>query len=263
MRKHLARESHYGCGMTATLLETRLPAPSIDLRAAARDAGSIWVGLFTLGIGFGVLVASDGLPWWLAPIISATMFAGSVEFLLVGMLVASAPIAAIAVTTFLVNSRHLFYGLTFPLHRVRGGARRAYSVFALCDEAYAMLATKDPASLSSSRILWTQFGLHGSWATGALTGGVLGSLALSGTDALDGLDFILTGLFIVLTMDAFREHRDPVALGSAAAAAALAWLTAPGEMLLVAMAAYAASLLLRHRLSRRKRNRPRHQFADA
>lgn len=236
--------------MTATLLEPRIPAPSIHLRDAAREAGVIWAGLFTLGLGFGVLVASDGLPWWLAPVTSATLFAGSVEFLLIGMIVVSAPIAAIAVTTFLVNSRHLFYGLTFPLHRVRGRAGKAYSVFALCDEAYAMLATKDAATLSSSRILWTQVGLHGSWAFGAFVGGVLGSTLLGGSGALGGLDFILTALFVVLTMDAYREHRDPVAPSSAAAAAGLAWLIAPGSMLLVAMTVYTVSLVARHKLRR-------------
>jgi len=241
--------------MTATLLETRLPAPPSDLREAAREAGVIWAGLFTLGVGFGVLVASDGLPWWLAPLISGSLFAGSVEFLLVGMIVAAAPIAAIAVTTFLVNSRHLFYGLTFPLHRVRGRAGRAYSVFALCDEAYAILSTKDPASLSSSRILWTQLGLHGSWAVGALAGGVFGSTLLGGRGALGGLDFILTALFVVLTMDAYREHKDPIALGAASAAAAIAWLVAPGSMLLVAMTSYAVSLVVRHRLGLRASRR--------
>jgi predicted branched-subunit amino acid permease len=38
-----------------------------DLRAAAQDAGVIWLGLFALGIGFGVVVTSHGFPWWLAP----------------------------------------------------------------------------------------------------------------------------------------------------------------------------------------------------
>ncbi len=65
-------------------------------------------GLFALGAGFGVLVTSHRLPWWLAPVISVTMFAGSVEFILIGMLATAAPLASIAVTTFLINSRHLF-----------------------------------------------------------------------------------------------------------------------------------------------------------
>ena len=63
-----------------------------DLLAVTRDVGVVWASLFALGIGFGVLVTSHDLPWWLAPVISATMFAGSVEFLLIGMLAAAVPI---------------------------------------------------------------------------------------------------------------------------------------------------------------------------
>jgi 4-azaleucine resistance transporter AzlC len=111
------------------------PRTSSDLASAARDTWVVWAGLFALGIGFGVLVTSHGFRWWLAPTISGLMFAGSVEFLLIGLLATAAPIGAIAVTTLLINSRHLFYGLSFPLHRVTGWHRRAYSVFALCDEA--------------------------------------------------------------------------------------------------------------------------------
>jgi predicted branched-subunit amino acid permease len=99
----------------------------------------------------GFTTAVYGFPWWLAAVISAVMFAGSVEFILVGMLAVAAPIATIAMTTFLVNSRHLFYGLSFPLHRVDGWHRKAYSVFALCDEAYALTTSKDPETLTSGR----------------------------------------------------------------------------------------------------------------
>ena len=134
--------------MSATTLPIAKGNPS-GLAQAAQEVWIIWVGLFALGIGFGVLVTAHGLPWWLAPIISASMFAGSVEFLLIGMLAAGTPIATIALTTLLINSRHLFYGLTFPLHRVRGRLAKAYTVFALCDEAYAILTSKDPATLSA------------------------------------------------------------------------------------------------------------------
>jgi predicted branched-subunit amino acid permease len=107
-----------------------------ELLAVTRDVGVVWASLFALGIGFGVLVTSHDLPWWLAPVISATMFAGSAEFLLIGMLAAAVPIAAIATTTFLVNSRHLFYGLSFPLDRVQGRIANCH-ISLLCDEARA------------------------------------------------------------------------------------------------------------------------------
>ena len=219
-----------------------------DLLAVTRDVGVLWAGLFALGIGFGVLVTSHDLPWWLAPVISATMFAGSVEFLLIGMLAAAVPIAAIATTTFLVNSRHLFYGLSFPLDRVQGRIAKAYSIFALCDEAYAIITSSDPATLTTRRISWTQLGLHFSWVGGALIGGLVGATMLSG---VKGLDFVLTALFVVLTFDGYRAHRDRTTLILGAAAAAIALLIAPESMLLIAMILFTVALGVRHRTNRR------------
>jgi 4-azaleucine resistance transporter AzlC len=219
-----------------------------DFLAVTRDVGVVWASLFALGIGFGVLVTSHDLPWWLAPVISATMFAGSVEFLLIGMLAATVPIAAIATTTFLVNSRHLFYGLSFPLDRVKGRIAKAYSIFALCDEAYAIITSSDPATLTTRRISWTQLGLHFSWAGGALIGGLVGATMLSG---VKGLDFVLTALFVVLTFDGYRAHRDRTTLILGAAAAAIALLIAPESMLLIAMILFTVALGVRHRTNRR------------
>ncbi|HEY2238366.1 MAG TPA: AzlC family ABC transporter permease [Streptosporangiaceae bacterium] len=220
-----------------------------DLTVAARDAGVVWLGLFTIGIGFGVLVTSHGLPWWLAPTISALVFAGSVEFLLIGLLAAAAPIASIALLTFMINSRHLFYGLSFPLHRVRGRARQAYSVFALTDEAYALATSRDAGTLTSGRLLWTQFGLHASWVTGALAGQSL----LSG---VKGLGFVLTALFLVLAIDGYRARPDRATLTLAVVAGLGAHLLAPGSMLLVAMAVFAATLVVRSKARGRRRPEP-------
>ncbi len=223
-----------------------------DLAVAARDAGVIWLGLFTIGIGFGVLVTSYGLPWWLAPATSGLVFAGSVEFLLIGLLAAAAPIASIALLTFMINSRHLFYGLSFPLHQVRGRARKAYSVFALTDEAYALATSRDAGTLTSGRLLWTQFGLHASWVTGALTGGLAGQSLLSG---VKGLGFVLTALFVVLAIDGYRARPDRTTVTLAVVAGVGAHLLAPGSMLLVAMTVFAATLVVRSK-ARGRRRRP-------
>ncbi len=94
------------------------------LRLAVRRTGPVWSGMFALGLGLGVLVTGNGLPWWLAPILSGAVYAGSVEFLLVGMITTAAPLSAIALTTLLVNARHIFYGLSFPLQQVRSGWRK-------------------------------------------------------------------------------------------------------------------------------------------
>jgi predicted branched-subunit amino acid permease len=63
---------------------------------------------------------------------------------LLGMVLALRPLGSVAVTTFLVNFRHVFYALAFPLHRIAGLPAMAYATFALSDEAYALAA--DPAA---------------------------------------------------------------------------------------------------------------------
>lgn len=208
--------------------------------------------MFALGIGLGVVVTAHGLPWWLAPIISGALFAGSVEFILIGMLSAGASVPAIALTTFLVNSRHLFYGLSFPLDRVGGRISKSYSMFALCDEAYALITALDNRVLNSRRILWTQCGLHLSWVAGATAGGLAGASFLSG---LKGLDFVLIAMFLVLTLDTYRSRPDIPCIALAVAAALAALVIAPGAMVLVAMCCYTMALVGRHRLTRTPRSK--------
>lgn len=218
------------------------------LLLAARDGSMVWLSMFVLGTGLGVMVTSSGLPWWVAPLLSGTVYAGSVEFLLVGLLVVSAPISAIAMTTLLVNSRHLFYGLLFPLHRVRGLAK-LYSIFALTDEAFALAAPRNPRRVSHGWLLWTQLGLQLSWMSGSLTGAFVGATWLQD---IKGLDFILTALFIALAMDAYRHHPDRFTLLAAATLGILAALLSGNSMLVVSMGAFTLLMVMRYLLDKRK-----------
>lgn len=94
----------------------------------------------------------------------ALIYGGSFEFLLIGMVTAAAPLVSVAVSAFLVNLRHVFYALSFPLDRVEGRLGKAYSTFALCDEAYALTAGRQARSWSSRRIFWLQLFMHLYWA---------------------------------------------------------------------------------------------------
>ncbi|MEJ2890628.1 AzlC family ABC transporter permease [Actinomycetospora aeridis] len=221
-------------------------SPATDLRDAARDVLPVGAGMFVLGSSFGLLVVGSGLAWWWAPIFSGIVFAGSAEFLLVALAAAGTPLAAITVTTLLVNGRHAFYGLSFPLHRVRGRVARAYSVFALIDEAYALATSRPAASLTGRRIVAGQVMLQVSWVGGGLVGALAGARFAIDVPALD---FVFTALFVVLATDAVRSGREATGPLLAVACALVARLVAPGEMLLVAMALFVAVLLVRYRLT--------------
>lgn len=233
--------------MSGTITSPLPGTPPDSTRQVLALAAPIGFGLFPLGIALGMLVVHAGLAWWWAPVFAGVVYAGLLEFLLIGMAVAAAPLAQVALTAAVVNSRHVFYALSFPLHRVRGRLARAYSTFALTDEAYAL--TTGPASESwrTRQIVSLQLLLQGIWVCGATAGAVLGAnLPL---DRLQGLDFALTALFLVLAVDAYRSRPDPAVVVAAAACAALAWLLVPAELLPCAFAGFTGLLVLRCRLS--------------
>lgn len=180
------------------------------------------------------------------------IYAGSLEFLAIGMLLAFTPLAQVALTTFMVNFRHVFYALSFPLHLVRGRLAKTYSMYALTDESYAIAATRSPEELTGGRVLGIQLFCQAYWVFGGIIGAVVG-LAIPGR--VQGLDFTLTMLFAVLAIDAFRVRRDiptPV-LALACSIGALALF--PDRFLIAAMAAFTVCLFARYVSRRRLRNR--------
>lgn len=212
-----------------------------EVRAALRDSAGVGLGFLPLGLAFGALVTQSGMHWWWAGLSAALIFGGSFEFLLIGMVVVSVPLAAIAVSALLVNVRHVFYTLSFPLHRVTGRLGKAYSTFAMCDEAYALTAGERSRSWSGLRILVLQFLFHMYWAASSTVGALLGSVVPGN---VTGLDFALTALFTVLALDAVRDLRGDVPVPVLAALSAVtARLLFPDQMLLVAFALFTATLL--------------------
>ncbi|WP_268968402.1 AzlC family ABC transporter permease [Tomitella gaofuii] len=217
---------------------------------------AVGFGLFPLGLAFGVLLSQSGLAWWWAPVFSMMIYAGSLEFLAIGLLLAITPLAQVALTAFMVNFRHVFYALSFPLHKVRGPLARTYSMYALTDESYAVTATRPEAELTGGRVLGIQMFCQLYWVGGGLAGALVG-LAIPGR--VEGLDFALTALFAVLAVDAFRVRRDIPTPVLALACAIGALFVPSGAFLVVAMGAFTVVLLARYgvRRTRLRRSAPR------
>jgi 4-azaleucine resistance transporter AzlC len=220
-----------------------------DVLRALSDSLSVGVAAAAMGLAFGVLVAKSGLDWWWGTIFASVIFAGSLEFLLLGLVTALAPLGQVAAVAFLVNFRHVFYALSFPLHRVPGAAAKAYSTFALTDEAYAVTARPEARTWSRARILWLQAFVHVFWVGSVTLGALGGTLVPPG---VAGLDFAVTALFVVLGIDAFRARRDvPAAL--VAVACALVGHALFGErMLVAAMGLFTLFLLARYAIVTRR-----------
>jgi 4-azaleucine resistance transporter AzlC len=225
------------------------PGAAAEVAAGWRTVMPACVAVLPLGLALGVLVVHSGLDWWCAPALAAVVFAGSLEFLLVGMLAAVAPLSQIAVTALAVNFRHAFYSLSFPLHRVHGRGWKAYSTFALTDEAYALTSTAEASGWSRARIVSLQAFFHVCWVSSVTLGAGLGTLI---PPQVIGLNFAVTGLFAVLGIEAYRVRQSvplPV-LGLACALAAA--LISPGNLLMIAMGLFVAALSVSYFLGKRR-----------
>jgi 4-azaleucine resistance transporter AzlC len=216
-------------------------------RPAWNELLPVGLAVAAIGLAFGVLVTRSGLHWWWATVFASVIFAGSLEFLLLGLVTALAPLGQVAAAAFLVNFRHVFYAMSFPLHRVPGVAAKAYSTFALTDEAYALTARPEAQTWSRARILGVQAFVHGCWAGSVTIGALAGTLI---PPEVKGLDFAVTALFLVLGIDAFRARRDVPATVVAVACALVAHVVFGEQMLVAAMAAFTLFLLARYAIRR-------------
>ena len=108
------------------------------------------LGLFPLGIALGLLAIQSGLPAWAVPGLSIIGYAGSLEFLMIDMMTAATGLLTIAVTTFFVNFRHVFYAFSFPLHVIKNPIAKFYSSDRL-DSCKAVIAADLDALLLGCR----------------------------------------------------------------------------------------------------------------
>lgn len=230
-----------------------------EIATGVRLSFAAGLGMFPIGIAFGMLVVQTGLPWWVAPGLSIFLFSGSVELLLVGLMAVGTPLATIALTAVLVNFRHVFYAFSFPLRVVRHPVARLYSVYAMIDEAYAVSAAR-PGTWTGARLVAMQFAFQSYWVGGGLVGVVIGSF-LPGR--IEGLEYALCALFITLTLDACRSRRQVPSLLLAGLALSLALLLVPGSALFVGLIGFVSLLAVRYLLTTRKadRRRPAPQVA--
>lgn len=214
-----------------------------------KDSLGVGIAIFPLGMALGLLVIQAGLPAWVLPALSLGIFAGSVELLLVSMLAAAAPLITIAVTVFALNFRHVFYAFSFPLNRVRRGLPRAYSVYALIDEAYATYSLMPAERLSSARIVAGQVMMQLYWVGGGFIG--LG-IAAALPEPIEGFEFALTATFIVMTLDAIRSKRELPSAVLAGLSVTAAIVVFPSNAMLAALVIFIVLLAVRYALGARR-----------
>ena len=179
-------------------------------------------GYVFLGTAYGLLMQRAGYGWGWSALTSLVVYAGSMQFLLAGMLSSGGGLAAAALTALLVNGRHIFYGLSFiQRFRAQGKVRGGYLVSALTDETYSLLVTGHPPGVDG-RLADFLIALLDQcyWVAGSALGGLLGQAVAFD---LTGIDFSMTALFVVILVEQARprENRMGALMGLGVASACL------------------------------------------
>lgn len=209
----------------------------------------VLMGYLAIGVAFGFMLEAIGYNFIWAFFMSLTIYAGSGQYLGVTLLATAAALSQVALLTFLINFRHLVYGLSM-LEKFRGmGWRKFYMIFSLTDETYALLASaKAPEGVDPKKFYFAVAMLDQSyWIIGSVLGSVAGSLLGINTE---GIEFAMTALFIVIAVDQWKTYPKhlPAILGAGCTLVCLN-LVGADNMLLPALFAIVGSLLvLRNRL---------------
>lgn len=214
------------------------------LRTAFLDTVPVMTGYLCLGFGFGIVMQQNGLGLWWALALSLFVYAGSMQYVAVGLLTSGAGLLTTAITTLAVNARHLFYGLSMIDTYKDMGKKKPYLIFALTDETYSLVAGKQPPEGldKGSYYLLVSALDQFYWVLGTLLGSAVGQLLPIN---YEGIDFALTALFVTIFVEQWLSVKNhvPALIGVGASVVCL-MIFGSGSFLIPSMGVIALLLLL-------------------
>ena len=177
------------------------------LRAAFPHTIPIMTGFLFLGMTYGIYMNVSGFSFWYPMFMSMTIFAGSMEFVTVNLLLgAFHPMQALWMTL-MINARHLFYGISM-LDKYKGtGFKKLYLIFGMCDESFSINYMADiPEDVDKGWFMtWVTVLNQFYWVLGATLGGIFGSFIVFNTE---GLEFVMTALFVVIFLEQWLKEKN-------------------------------------------------------
>jgi 4-azaleucine resistance transporter AzlC len=179
------------------------------VKAAFVKSLPVMAGYIILGIGFGILAhnAGYGILWVLS--MSLLIYAGSMQYVGIGLLAGGASVLTIILTTIMVNARHLFYSISMLHHYKNAGRYKPYLIFSLTDETYSLLCdgkTPEGTDPNRFRFLVSLFN-HSYWVLGSITGSLLSGILPFSTA---GIEFSMTALFIASFTEQWITAKDHI-----------------------------------------------------
>ena len=174
-------------------------------RAAYPWTIPILAGFMNLGMAYGIYMNVSGFDFWFPLLMSLTVFAGSMQFVAVGLLLGPFEPLKAFMLTLMINARHLFYGLSMLDKYNVPGLKRYYLIFGMCDETFSINCTADvPPDVDRGWFMFFVTLLNQIyWVVASTIGGLFGSLIQFDTT---GLEFVMTALFVVIFLEQWMKE---------------------------------------------------------
>ena len=222
------------------------------LKAAFPYTIPIFAGFWFLALAYGIYMNTAGFSFVYPMCMSILIFGGSLEFIVVEMLLSPFAPVQVLVMTLLVQARHLFYGISM-LEKYRGmGWKKFYLIFGMCDESFSINYTAEvPEGVDRG---WFYFFVtllnQLYWVSGAVIGGLVGSLLSFDTE---GLSFVMTAMFVVIFMEQWLKEKNHSSAFLGLGASVLCLLVfGPDSFMIPTMAVIVAALALLQKPLERK-----------
>ncbi|MFE3034306.1 AzlC family ABC transporter permease [Streptomyces canus] len=188
-----------------------------------RDSALVWIASGVVGVSFGAIAVTGGLPVWVPVVMSVVVYAGSAQFSAIGVLLAGGGPVAAAATGLLLNTRTAAFSLAVADILGRGRLARFLGAHLVTDETVAFaLAQPDPDRRRAA--FWISgLGLFAVWNLGVLAGALAGGAL--GDTAIYGLDAAFPAVLVALVLPTLRDS--PAIRRSALLGAGLALAVTP------------------------------------
>lgn len=184
------------------------------LKAAFPHTLPIMAGYLFLGLGFGILLESKGFSFIWALFMSIIIYAGSMQYVAIELLSGGVTFLYTAFMTFMIQIRHLFYGLSLIEKYRSAGKKKPLLIHGLTDETYSLICSVTPPENVDADWFYLSISIldHLYWIVGCTTGAILGSLVNFNTK---GIDFVMTALFIVIFTEQWltSKNHTPALIG--------------------------------------------------
>lgn len=181
-----------------------------SIKQAFQSSVPIIVSYVVLGAGYGLLAVKQGIPIWATLLMSIIIFGGSMQFVMIDLILSSASFFTVAITTLMIHARNLFYSLSMLLrYQNMKFPLKPISIFTCSDETYSIVCQDELPEGVDQDVYRFAVSLIGYtwWFLGTVLGVVLGEVLSFDTA---GIEFSMTALFVSVFVEQWISHKNHI-----------------------------------------------------